>query len=163
MYRSCKNITNPYSKVCLPDTVKNISVKVFDLTSQQNEFRDIQFHESCKCDCLLNQTACDDKQKWNKDECKHECLKIEKCDNNSFWNVVNCRCEHKKAGKLIAEKECEEINDFTQNKTVLITKYVENCKKFVASSILFVSVSIILTRIMIYLCVKSKNRDVLPY
>ena len=36
---SCNNITNPYSKVCIPDVVKNISVKVFDLISQQNEIR----------------------------------------------------------------------------------------------------------------------------
>ena len=36
---SCNNIINPYSKVCVPDIVKNISVKVFDLISQQNKLR----------------------------------------------------------------------------------------------------------------------------
>ena len=93
---SCNNITNPYSKVYVRDAVKNICVKGFDLISQQNKFREVQFHESCKCDCLLN-------------KCRRECLKIEKCDNNSFWNVVNCKREHKKAAKLITEEECEEI------------------------------------------------------
>ena len=72
----------------------------------------------------------------------------------------------KKAAKLTAE-ECEEIIDdtttITQNKTIVITELVENCKPFLASSILFLSVSIIFTGIMIYFCVKSKNRDVLPY
>ena len=63
----------------------------------------------------------------------------------------------------MVEKECDEITDIKQNKTVLITKYVENCKPFVASSILFVSVSIILTGIVIYFHCKSKNRDILPY
>ena len=62
-----------------------------------------------KCDCLLNETVCNDKQKWNKDECKCECLKTENCDNNSFWNLVNCRCEHKKAAKLMVEEEGKEI------------------------------------------------------
>ena len=49
-------------------------------------------------------------------------------------------------------------------------KKVEDCKPFVASSILFVvclfvclSVSVIITRIMIYFCLKSKNNNVLPY
>ena len=45
----------------------------------------------------------------------------------------------------------------------MIKELVENCKPFVASSILFVSVSIMLTGIMIYFCVKSKSNDVLPY
>ena len=104
---SCNNLTNLYSRVCLPDIVKNTSVKVFDLISQQNEPTEIIFHKSCKCDCLLNKTVCNDKQKWNKDEYKCECLKIENCDNNSFWSVVNCRCEHKEAVKLTVEKECD--------------------------------------------------------
>ena len=52
---------------------------------------------------------------------------------------------------------------FLNNKTISVTKYVENCKPFVASSILFVSVSIVLTGIMIYFHCKSKNRDVLSF
>ena len=84
---SCNNIINPYSKVCVPDIVKNISVKVFDLISQQNKFSQVSFHESCKCDCLLNETVCNDSQKWNKDKCRCECLKIKNCDDNPFWNV----------------------------------------------------------------------------
>ena len=38
-----------------------------------------------------------------------------------------------------------------------------NCKPFVASTILFVCVSVILTGIMIYLCLKSRNKSVLSY
>ena len=38
---SCDNLTKPYSKVCLPDIVKNISVKVFNLISQQDKLRGI--------------------------------------------------------------------------------------------------------------------------
>ena len=107
---SCNNLPNPYSKVCLPDIVENISVNVFDLISQQNEFREISFHKSCRCDCLLNETVYNDKQRWNKDERRCECLKIKECNDNSFWNVVNCKCEHKKAPKLTTE-ECDvEIN-----------------------------------------------------
>ena len=66
-----------------------------------------------------------------------------KCQNDIVSNYSNCDCEYKKAIKLTVEKECEKmIDDISQSKT--------NCKPFVASSILFVTVSIILTGIMIY-------------
>ena len=79
--------------------------------------KEISFHESCKCDCLLNKTVCNDKQKWNSEECKCECLKIKNCDT---WNFGSCECEEsKKAAKLTTEEECEEIiDDITQNKTI---------------------------------------------
>ena len=51
---SCNDVKNSYFKVCLPDVVKNIGVNVFDLISQQNKFRKIIFHESCKCGFLLD-------------------------------------------------------------------------------------------------------------
>ena len=63
----------------------------------------------------------------------------------------------------MVEEKCDEIVDIKQNKKVLITKQIENCKPFVVLSIIFVSVSIILTGIMIYFYVKSRNRDILPY
>ena len=89
--------------------------------------------------------------------------------NNSFWNVVNCGCEFKKAVVLIVEEECDvEIDDIVKNKTVTLIKkiecnFIENCKPFVASSVLFVSVSVILTEIMVYFCLKLRNKSVLPY
>ena len=73
---SCNDLNNPYFKVCSPDIVKNISVKVFDLISQQNNFRNITFHKSCKCDCLLDEKVCNNEQRWNKDKCRCECLEI---------------------------------------------------------------------------------------
>ena len=90
---SCNDINNPYIKVCSPDIVKNTGIKVFDLISQQNNFRNITFHESCKCGCLLDEKVCNNRQKWNKNKCRREFLKIEECSDNSCWNVVNCRCE----------------------------------------------------------------------
>ena len=33
---SCSNINNPYAKLCIPDVVKKINVKVFNLTSRIN-------------------------------------------------------------------------------------------------------------------------------
>ena len=35
--RSCNNINNPYAKLCVTDAVKNINIKVFNLTSFSNQ------------------------------------------------------------------------------------------------------------------------------
>ena len=34
---SCNNINDPYAKMCVPDVVKNLNAKVFDLMSITNE------------------------------------------------------------------------------------------------------------------------------
>ena len=36
---SCNNINNPYAKFCVPDVVKNINVKVFNLMSWSNQIK----------------------------------------------------------------------------------------------------------------------------
>ena len=69
----------------------------------------------------------------------------------------------KKLAALI-EEECDvETDNIIKNKTVTLIKKIENCKPFVTSSILFVSVSIILRGLMIYVCLKSEKNNVLPY
>ena len=40
---SCNDKDNPYFKVCLPDIVKNITVKSFDLLSQKNVLKIFYF------------------------------------------------------------------------------------------------------------------------
>ena len=35
----CNTINDPYAKICVPDTIKNINVKVFNLMSRTNETR----------------------------------------------------------------------------------------------------------------------------
>ena len=44
---SCNNINDPYSKMCVPDVVKNLNVKVFNIMSRTNETRHIEWHETC--------------------------------------------------------------------------------------------------------------------
>ena len=70
-----------------------------------------------KCDGLLDEKVSNNKQKWNKNKCRCECLNIEECNDNSSWNVVNCRYEFNKVAKLITTAECHaETNDIVQNK-----------------------------------------------
>ena len=79
---SCNDVETPYFKICLYGIVENISVEVFDLISQQNVLKNIIFHKSCKCDCLLDEKVCNNKQKWNKNKYRCECSKIEECNGN---------------------------------------------------------------------------------
>ena len=44
---SCNNINDPYAKMCVPDVVKNLNVKVFNIMSRTNETRHIEWHETC--------------------------------------------------------------------------------------------------------------------
>ena len=46
---SCNNINDPYAKLCIPDAIKNLNAKAFNLISQTNETRHIKWHETCKC------------------------------------------------------------------------------------------------------------------
>ena len=65
---SCNNINDPCAKLCVPDVVNNINVKVFNLISITNETRHIKWHESCKCKCRLDASVCKNKQRWNNDK-----------------------------------------------------------------------------------------------
>ena len=65
---NCNNINDPYARICVPDIVKNLNVKVFNLMSRTNETRHIKWHETCKCICRLDAIVCNDKQHWNNDK-----------------------------------------------------------------------------------------------
>ena len=59
---SCNNINDPYAKLCVPDVVKNINVKAFNLISFNNQAKHIEWHKTCKCKCRLDASVCNDKQ-----------------------------------------------------------------------------------------------------
>ena len=42
---SCNSINDPYANICVPDVIKNLNVKVFNLMSRTNETRHIKWHE----------------------------------------------------------------------------------------------------------------------
>ena len=55
---NCNNINNPYVKICVPDVIKYLNVKVLNLMSRTNETRFIEWHETCKCKCRLDAIVC---------------------------------------------------------------------------------------------------------
>ena len=82
---SCNNINNPYAKICVPDVIKNLNIKVFNLMSRTNETRFVDWHETCKCDCRLDAVVCNNKQRWN--ENKFWCGCKELIDKGVWWRI----------------------------------------------------------------------------
>ena len=115
--------------MCVLDVAKNINVKVFNLMSRANETRHIEWHETCKCKCRLNASACNNKQRWNKDKSRCECEElIDKgiCDKGFIWNPSNCECEcHKSCdvGEYLDYKNCKCRNKLVDK---LVEEYSEN-------------------------------------
>ena len=58
---NCNNINDPYAKIYVPDVVKDLNVKVFNLMSRTNKTRHIKWRETCKCQCRLDAIVCNNK------------------------------------------------------------------------------------------------------
>ena len=125
---SYNNISDPYTKICVSDVVKNTNVTVFNLMSRTNETRHIKWHETCKCKCRLDASVCNNKQRWNNDKCRCECKElIDKgmCDKGFIWNPSNCKCE--------CDKSCD-VREYLDYKNCkcrkrLTDKLVEECSE----------------------------------
>ena len=125
---SCNNINDPYAKLCIPDLVKNINIKVFNLMSRNNETRHTEWHETCKGKHRLDASVCNNKQHWNEDKCRCECKElIDKgvCDKGFIWNLSNYEYE--------CDKSCDvgEYLDYSNCncRKKLVDKLVEECTK----------------------------------
>ena len=89
---NCNNINDPYAKICVPDVVKDLNVKVFNLMSRTNETRHIKWHETCKCKCRLDAIVCNNKQRWNNDKCRCKCKELidkDVCDKGYARNLAS--------------------------------------------------------------------------
>ena len=110
---SCKNVNDPYTKMSVPNVVKNLNVKVFNPVSRTNETRHIKWHETCNCKCRLNASVCNNKQCWSDDKCRCECKElIDKgvCDEGFIWNPSNYECECDKScnvGEYLDYENCK--------------------------------------------------------
>ena len=54
---SCKNINNPYAKLCIADVVKNLNVKFFNLMLRTTVTRHKEWHETRKFECRLDENV----------------------------------------------------------------------------------------------------------
>ena len=59
---NCNNINHPYTRICVPDIVKYLNVKVFNLMSGINKTRQIKWHKKPKYICRLDKIICNNNQ-----------------------------------------------------------------------------------------------------
>ena len=174
---SCNNINDPYAKLFVPDVVKNISVKVFNLMSWSNQTKHIEWHETCKCKCRLDASVCNNKQRWNEDKCRCECRELivkGMCDKGFIWNPSNCNCEcdkscdiieyldyksckgRKKVVDLLVEQSSKNIeeNEVIYNETLnaSLSDYKCNpCTLYIAVFVVILVTSIVISSVFIYI------------
>ena len=97
----------------VPDAVKDLNIKVFNLMLRTNETRHINWHETCKCKCRLGASVCNNKQRWNDDKCWCEFKElIDKgvYDKGCAWNRSNCECECDKSCDVGEYLDCETVS-----------------------------------------------------
>ena len=123
---SWNHINDPYANLCVPDIIKNINVKIFNLMSRTKEKRHTEWEETCKCKCRLDASVDNNKKIWNKDKCRCECKElIDKgsCDKEVISNPINCDCECDKSCGIGEYLDYENLK-FRKN---LVDKLVEEC------------------------------------
>ena len=166
---NCNNINDPYARICVPDIVKNLNVKVFNLMSRTNETKSIKSHETCKCICRLNKIVCNNKQRWNKDQCRCESEKLINkglCDKGYISNPSNCKCECDKScntSQYLDHLDCKckkEIVDLIveqdieyddNNKTKIVNKTVKNsCNVYIILTLISIVISTVYTTYFVY-------------
>ena len=144
---SCNNINHPYAKICVPDVIKNLNVKVFNLMSRANETRHIKWHETCKCKCRLNASVCNNKQRWNNDKWRM-CDKLDECecdkssDVGEYLDYENCKCRKKLLDKWV--DECTEVVEEVKLAKITLAEN-ENMYKCNSCTLYIVLFSIIFT------------------
>ena len=109
-----------------------------------NETRNVLWHESCKCVCQLNSSACNSKQIWNSDTCKSNCDEdfagIRTCNKGCMRNPSTCTCECDmwcKPGQYLDYKKC-----VCKNK--LIGKVISECTSLINETMMNNKTSIVI-------------------
>ena len=190
---SCNDINDLCPKLCVPDVVKNINVKVFILMSFSNQTRNIEWHETSKCECRLDSSACNNKQRWNGDKCRcerrEELIDKERCDKGFIWtcsdrycerdkscdigeylDYKNCKCKRKIVAELVEEcsKNIDE-NEIISNGTLnaipfnVYNKACGSCTLYIVLFAVFLGISTVINSVFIYFYWYSKNNITNPY
>ena len=132
---SCNTLDDPMAKLCVPNIIKRVNMKVYNFFMRLNEARNVLWHESCKCVCRLNSSICNSKQIWNSDTCKCDCNEdfagIMTSNKGYMWNPSTYACECEmwcKPDQYLDYKKCVCKNKFISECTSLINETMVNNK-----------------------------------
>ena len=110
---SCNTLDDPIAKMCVPNIIKRVNMKVYNFLMTLNETSNVLCHKNCKCVCRLNLSVCNSKQIWNSGTCKcdynEDFAGIISCNKWYTWNPSTCACEcdmSSKPGQYLEYKKC---------------------------------------------------------
>ena len=103
---SCNNINDPYAKLCAPDVIKDMNIKLFNIMSRINETGHVSWLATRKCKWILGASVCNNEQPWNNDQCKCKgrCAEF-------IWNpsIFVCKCDKSyDIGEYLDNENCED-------------------------------------------------------
>ena len=161
---SCNRLDDPMVRLCVPNIIKNVNMKVYNFLMRLNETRNVLRHESCKCICRLNSSVCNSKQIWNSDTCRCDCNEdfagIINCTKGYMWNPSTCKCQYDmwcKPGQYLDYKKCvcknKLIGRITEECTSIINETMINSKDNTITNIFIELFSIVMFAVIVYLCV----------
>ena len=88
------------AKLCVPNVIKGVNMQVYNFLMRLNiciMYYNVLWHESCKCVCKFNSSACNNKQTWNDDTCRCDCNEdfagMINCAKGYTWNPSTCECQ----------------------------------------------------------------------
>ena len=128
---SCNTLDDPMAKLCVPNIIKRVNMKVYNFLMRLNETRNVLWHESCIYVCRLNSSVCNSKHIWNSDICRCDCNEdfagIISRKKGYVWNPSTCACKCDmwcKPGQYLDYKKC-----LCKNK--LIGKLISECTSLI--------------------------------
>ena len=159
---SCNTLDDPMAKLCVPNIIKRVNIKVYNFLMRLNETRNVLWHESCKCVCRLNSSVCNNKQIWNSDTCSCDCNEDFECDMwckpGQYLDYKKCVCKNKLIGKIISE--CTSfINESMMNNKMSITND-DNDIYFILFIIFSILCVLLIIGLIYYYC-KNSNKKIL--
>ena len=176
---SCNTLDNPMAKLCVPNIIKRINMKVYNFLMRLNETPNVLWHESCKCVCKLNSSVCNKKLIWNSDTCRCDCNEdfagIINCTKGYMWNPSTCKCQCDKwckLGQYLDHKTCvcknKLVGRLTGECTSIINETMINNKDnidndntiwnvFIGLFSVVILIGVICLRVIIFKCIKSKK------
>ena len=134
---SCNDMNDLGEKLCVPNIIKTMSMKIYNFLMQMNETRRVLWHESCKCVCKLNSSICNNKQIWNSDTCTCYCnddfLGTMSCKKGYSWNPSTCACECDtwcNQGQYLDNKSCVCKNRLINNIIMQCTSIINETEMY---------------------------------
>ena len=98
---SCNTLDNPIEKLCVPNVIKGLNMKVCNFLTMLNETRNVLWKQiwnsnTCRCDCnedFAGMINCAKGYTWNPSTCECQCDTW--CKPGQYLDHKNCICKNK--------------------------------------------------------------------